>query len=94
MTIFSCEKCGKEFNSRSHYIQHQKRKTPCVNESKVREMINKVVDEKIGIKVNQEKTIETCDFNSLKGGAFVFSDFFRYFLTHALCHFPWPFDDF
>ena len=32
----TCEKCGKEFNSKSHYTQHQKRKTPCVNENKIK----------------------------------------------------------
>ena len=32
MSKNSCEKCGKEFNSKSHYNQHQKRKTPCVND--------------------------------------------------------------
>jgi adenine-specific DNA-methyltransferase len=47
MTKISCEKCGKEFNSKSHYTQHQKRKTPCVNESKIKELIDKSVEEKI-----------------------------------------------
>ena len=26
MSKISCEKCGKEFNSKSHYTQHQKKK--------------------------------------------------------------------
>jgi adenine-specific DNA-methyltransferase len=30
MTNHMCEKCGKEFNSKSHYTQHCKRKTPCI----------------------------------------------------------------
>ena len=30
MTNHLCEKCGKEFNSKSHYTQHQNRKTPCI----------------------------------------------------------------
>jgi adenine-specific DNA-methyltransferase len=30
MANHMCEKCGKEFNSRSHYTQHCKRKTPCI----------------------------------------------------------------
>ena len=47
MTKNSCEKCGKEFNSKSHYTQHQKRKTPCVNESKIKELIDKSVEEKL-----------------------------------------------
>jgi hypothetical protein len=47
MSKISCEKCGKEFNSKSHYTQHQKRKTPCVNESKIKELIDKSVEEKL-----------------------------------------------
>lgn len=30
MSNHNCEKCGKEFNSKSHYTQHCKRKTPCI----------------------------------------------------------------
>jgi len=46
MTKNICEKCGKEFNSKSHYTQHQKRKTPCVNESKIKKLTDKCVEEK------------------------------------------------
>jgi adenine-specific DNA-methyltransferase len=47
MPKISCEKCGKEFNSKSHYTQHQNRKTPCVNENKIKELIDKTVEEKL-----------------------------------------------
>ena len=47
MSKNSCEKCGKEFNSKSHYTQHQKRKVPCVSESKIKELIDKSVEEKL-----------------------------------------------
>ena len=47
MSKNSCEKCGKEFNSKSHYTQHQKRKMPCVSESKIKELIDKSVEEKM-----------------------------------------------
>jgi SAM-dependent methyltransferase len=30
MSNHHCEKCGKEFNSKSHYTQHCKRKTQCI----------------------------------------------------------------
>jgi hypothetical protein len=30
MSVHRCEKCSKEFNSRSHYTQHCKRKTSCI----------------------------------------------------------------
>jgi SAM-dependent methyltransferase len=47
MSKNSCEKCGKEFNSKSHYTQHQKRKMPCISESKIKELIDKSVEEKL-----------------------------------------------
>ena len=47
MSTHSCEKCGKEFNSKSHYTQHTKRKTPCVHESKMKELIDKSVEAKL-----------------------------------------------
>ena len=28
--MYFCEKCGKEFNKKTQYTQHQKRKTPCI----------------------------------------------------------------
>jgi len=33
MSQFNCEKCGKEFLSKSQYISHTKRKTPCNSNS-------------------------------------------------------------
>jgi len=47
MSKVSCERCGREFNSKSHYTQHQKRKIPCVHESKIKELIDKSVEEKL-----------------------------------------------
>lgn len=57
MTKNSCDKCGKEFNSKSHYTQHQKRKTPCVNENKIKEYIDKSVEEKL-----TELNVQLCSF--------------------------------
>lgn len=47
MTKNSCEKCGKEFKNKSSYTQHQKRKTPCVNESKIKQVTDKSVEDKL-----------------------------------------------
>lgn len=82
MSKISCEKCGKEFNSKSHYTQHQKRKTPCVNESKIKELIDKSVEEKlnklivplcssvenvsVAIQDTKKITIDTSTFNEIK----------------------------
>ena len=82
MSKISCEKCGKEFNSKSHYTQHQKRKSPCVNESKIKEFIDKSVEEKltklnvplfssvekssVAIQPIKKITIDTSSFNEIK----------------------------
>ena len=43
---FSCVKCGKGFKQKSHHNQHMNRKTPCILENKLREIIDKAVTEK------------------------------------------------
>ena len=54
MVKYSCEKCGKEFTQKSHYTKHINKKNPCVTESKVKEIIEKVVAEKMNqIKCNE-----------------------------------------
>jgi len=47
MVKYSCEKCGKEFTQKGHYTKHTTKKNPCVFESKIAEMIEKVVAKKI-----------------------------------------------
>ena len=47
MVIYSCEKCGKEFSQKGHYTKHLNRKNPCVVESKVKEILDKVVEDKL-----------------------------------------------
>ena len=59
MSIFICEKCGKEFNSKSHYTQHVKRKTICVSSN-----VNKSVPVKVSVSKNI--TIDTESFDEIK----------------------------
>ena len=47
MVKYSCEKCGKEFTQKGHYTKHINKKNPCISESKIKEMIEKVVTEKM-----------------------------------------------
>jgi DNA adenine methylase len=47
MGKYNCEKCGKEFHQKSHYTTHTNKKNPCVVESKIKEMIDNAVKEKI-----------------------------------------------
>ena len=44
---YTCEKCGKVFNQKGHYINHLNRKTPC------KPIENKIIEEKV-----QEKILE------------------------------------
>jgi len=48
MVKYSCERCGKEFSQKSHYDSHNRRKTPCENNSdKIKALVDKAVEEKI-----------------------------------------------
>lgn len=47
MVNYNCEKCGKEFSQKSHFTKHLNKKNPCVIESKLKEMLDKVVEEKL-----------------------------------------------
>jgi DNA adenine methylase len=47
MGNYDCEKCGKEFKQKSHHTTHINKKNPCVVESKIKEMIDNAVKEKL-----------------------------------------------
>jgi len=47
MGKYNCEKCGKEFKQKSHYTTHINKKNPCVSDSKIKEMIDNAVKEKL-----------------------------------------------
>ena len=80
MLKISCEKCGKEFNNKSNYTQHQKRKTSCINENPIKELINKsvegqlaklnitfpVIDENLSVQPVKPITIDTSTFDEIK----------------------------
>jgi DNA adenine methylase len=66
MGKYNCEKCGKEFNQKSHYTAHTNKKNPCVVESKIKEMIDTAVKEKIiEIKKNLQKDINEIVYDKL-----------------------------
>jgi len=48
MSKYCCEKCGKDFKQKSHYTTHKNKKNPCVVESKIKELIDNAVKEKLG----------------------------------------------
>ena len=46
MVNYSCEKCGKTFKQKGHYMKHLQRKTPCDNiNDKIENIVEKKVDE-------------------------------------------------
>ena len=46
MVNYSCEKCGKTFKQKGHYMKHLQRKTPCDNiKDKIENIVKKKVDE-------------------------------------------------
>ena len=52
MVIYSCEKCGKTFKQKGHYMKHLQRKTPCDNiKDKIENIVEKKVDELVKIKL-------------------------------------------
>lgn len=48
MVEFTCSKCTKRFSQKGHYTTHLKRKTPCVSEEKLREvLINEISNQSL-----------------------------------------------
>jgi DNA (cytosine-5)-methyltransferase 1 len=62
MVEYTCKKCKKVFTQKGHYTNHVNRKTPCVSEEKLREMISEE------IKTNQKQSIKVVDLFSGAGG--------------------------
>ena len=50
MTVYTCERCLKDFSQKSHYNTHKKRKIPCQDNSK---KISNVLENKITETVEQ-----------------------------------------
>ena len=65
MSKITCEKCGKEFNSKSNYTKHQKRKTPCINKSVEKKLTKLNVPLCLPVE-NHSITIDTSTFNEIK----------------------------
>ena len=61
MIFYSCEKCGKQFNQKGHYNKHISKKIPCINETKLKEIITVVINE-----INNKEKIELNNSNDLE----------------------------
>ena len=53
MVFYICGKCGKNFSQRGHYTKHINKKLPCINETKLKEIIGTAVNEKLN-EINNE----------------------------------------
>jgi len=64
MVNYSCEKCGKPFKQKGHYMKHLQRKTPCDN---ITDKIENIVKKKRDIKLisNTEMDISS-DYDKIK----------------------------
>lgn len=62
MGKYNCEKCGKEFNQKSHYTTHINKKNPCVIDGKIQEMIDNAVKEKL-IEIKKTSTSGSIEIN-------------------------------
>ena len=65
MPIYTCDKCDKIFNIKSHYTQHQKRKTPCFNKIINTDLIDKSI-KNISTTIQSNITIDNSSFDELK----------------------------
>ncbi|GAH14289.1 unnamed protein product, partial [marine sediment metagenome] len=55
MVKYNCERCGKEFSQKSHYDSHNRRKTPCAdNTDKIKQMIDEAITEKFEEKFDEK----------------------------------------
>jgi site-specific DNA-cytosine methylase/uncharacterized C2H2 Zn-finger protein len=54
MVKYNCDKCGKEFDQKSHYTKHTNKKNPCVYGENIEKMIEKKVDEKVEAKLEEK----------------------------------------
>jgi DNA adenine methylase len=55
MGIYTCEKCGRDFKQKSHYNKHMQRKIPCIDDKKLDNVIQKIVDLNTkDIKINKD----------------------------------------
>jgi len=57
MVNYSCEKCGKTFKQKGHYMKHLQRKTPCDN---IKDKIENIVEKKVD-KLVKEKLQDLVD---------------------------------
>jgi len=75
MSVYTCERCLKEFSQKSHYNNHLKRKNPCQNnKGKIEEVVEKIVNEKIDNTLNKKLIGGNTNFISQTNSTMKFID--------------------
>jgi DNA adenine methylase len=85
MGKYNCEKCGKEFSQKSHYTAHINKKNPCVVESKIKEMIDNAVNQKL---IEIKKTISSNEV--INNPEFVYDNTLVKNISTSKIHIPKP----
>jgi DNA adenine methylase len=75
MSKYNCEKCGKEFNQKSHYTTHINKKKPCVLESIIKEIKDNAVKDNAVKEIKKTSPIDSINnIEIVYGNKFVKDD--------------------
>ena len=78
MVKYTCEKCGHEFQQKGHYTRHNTKVNPCIQESK----LNEIIDEKVKNALSQNDL----EHKKKMGQYFTISDDLQTFVFDKVKH--------
>lgn len=73
MVKYTCEKCGRDFTQKTHFTRHNTKKNPCIQESK----LNEIISEKVKNAIEKQDNI---DHKKKLGQYFTISDNLQQFV--------------
>lgn len=78
MVKYTCEKCGREFQQKGHFTRHHTKVNPCIQESK----LNEIIDEKVNHALHQHSV----EHKKKMGQYFTISDDLQQFVFDKVKH--------
>ena len=78
MVKYTCEKCGREFQQKGHFTRHCTKVNPCIQESK----LNEIIDEKVNHALHQHSV----EHKKKMGQYFTISDDLQQFVFDKVKH--------
>ena len=78
MVKYTCEKCGREFQQKGHFTRHHTKVNPCIQESK----LNEIIDEKVNHALHQHSV----EHKEKMGQYFTISDDLQQFVFDKVKH--------